>query len=86
MEYIGDKKIMNDVITLPDGYNGNTIDLLSKPFDCSETCVKLRVVGSNYLFRWVDVDVWRKLVGADLASANLTSANLSRANLAGANH
>ena len=58
--------ILNDnaeTITLPNGYNGDTVECLLNPvLDEDTSCVKLRVKNSPYLFRWVaksDIEKWR---------------------------
>lgn len=43
---------MPDTITLPDGYNGHTCRVYTKPIEVDGNLAKLRVVGSTYLFRW----------------------------------
>ncbi len=46
----------NDTITLPDGYNGHTVECYRTPIETDGDLVKLRVVGSAYLFRWAYKD------------------------------
>ncbi len=49
-------------ITVPDGYNGHTVDLWAEPIlDQDAGMVKLRVVGSDYLFQWVYRDTYERL-------------------------
>ena len=48
-----------DTITLPDGYNGHTVECDIYPvLDIDKTSVKLRVTGSDYLFRWCPIEDW----------------------------
>ena len=60
-------------ITLPDGYNGHTVELDVLPVldvirapDGRVSSVKLRATGSTYLIRWVYVGDYERLSGRKL--------------------
>lgn len=43
-------------ITLPDGYNGHTVECYTTPLEVKDGVAKLRVKGSSYLFALIRVD------------------------------
>lgn len=54
-----------NTITLPNGYNGDTIKCFIKPIlEEDKTMVKLQCAepGTEYMFRWVYKDQYKKLV------------------------
>ena len=44
---------MKKIVTLPDGYNGDTVKVYSEPVETDGLLVKLQVVDS-YMIRWID--------------------------------
>ena len=42
-----------NTIKLPDGYNGNMVECYTQPIKEDANVAQLRVVGSDYLTRWV---------------------------------
>lgn len=42
-----------NTITIPHGYNGDTIDCFTVPIEIDGNLAKLRVANSSYLFMWV---------------------------------
>ncbi len=50
-----------NTITLPDGYNGHTVECDATPIEDDGNLLKLRVTGSPYLFRWVRRAEWEAL-------------------------
>lgn len=68
-----DEKNGTQAITLPDGYNGHTVELDVSPVldvirapDGRVSSVKLRATGSTYLIRWVYVGDYERLSGRKL--------------------
>lgn len=56
---------MNQVITVPNGYNGATIQLDAVDIlDYTKTAVKLHVYGKPWLVRWVYREDYQKLVSS----------------------
>lgn len=46
-----------ETITLPDGYNGHTVECYAKPLEIGDDgLAKLRVVGSTYLIKFIRAD------------------------------
>ena len=41
-----------DTVILPDGYSGGKVTCYVEPIETDGNMLKLRVVGSDYLFRW----------------------------------
>ena len=52
-----------NTITLPDGYNGHTVECDATPIAEDGNMVKLRVTGSSYLFTWVRREEWEAKKG-----------------------
>ncbi len=52
-----------NTITLPDGYNGHTVECDATPIAEDGNMVKLRVTGSSYLFTWVRRADWEAKKG-----------------------
>jgi hypothetical protein len=44
--------VSNEIIALPDGYNGDTVDCYVDPIEIDGNLAKLRVVGRSYMFKW----------------------------------
>lgn len=60
---------MNEIIELPDGYNGHTALFYTAPLETDGNLLKLRVVGSTYLFRWArksEVETAKRVLVAGL--------------------
>ena len=55
-----------NTITLPDGYNGHTVECDATPIAEDGNMVKLRVTGSSYLITWVRRVDWEKLTKGEL--------------------
>lgn len=56
----------NNIITLPDGFNGHTVKCFTTPIlEETKTAVKLKVAepGKEYMFRWVYKDEYERLAG-----------------------
>jgi hypothetical protein len=51
-----------NTITLPNGYNGDTIRCDATPIAEDGDLLKLQVTGSDYLFRWIRRDEWEALI------------------------
>ena len=50
-----------ETITVPDGYNGHTVECEKKPIEITDTSVKLQVVNS-YMIKYIDKNEWLKLI------------------------
>jgi hypothetical protein len=50
-------------ITVPDGYNGHTVDLCTMVVKQDEHCVQLRVKNAPYLVRWMYKADYQKALG-----------------------
>lgn len=51
-----------DKITLPDGYNGHTVECYTTPLEVKDGIAKLQVVGSTYLIKFIRVDELKAMV------------------------
>ena len=49
-------------ITLPNGYNGDTVECECKPLEYDGGCYKLKVAGEENYIRWVSVVDWQRLM------------------------
>lgn len=49
-----------NTITLPSGYNGHTVECYIKPLEVDGNMVKLRVVRSEHLIRWISIKEWKE--------------------------
>ena len=56
----------NNIITLPDGYNGHTVKCFTAPLEETKTAVKLPVAepGKECMFKWVYKEAYKRLAGA----------------------
>jgi hypothetical protein len=60
---------MTATISLPDGYAGHTVECEADPIESDQTCSKLRVAGSPYLFRWVRTSELQRRLLAELCTS-----------------
>lgn len=51
---------MAQTITLPDGYNGHTVELHAEPLSVERGMVMLAVVGREWLIKWVSLGVYER--------------------------
>jgi hypothetical protein len=56
-------------IVLPDGYRGHVVECYAPPIEKDDNLLRLAVVASSYLFRWVRVQDWFVLTEG-MGSAN----------------
>ena len=50
----------DETITLPDGYNGDTVQCYAKPIEEDGNMLKLRVAepGRDYMIKWCRMSTW----------------------------